>query len=349
MRKNFFVAMVSVAMVGSLALTGYAVKLVEPGKAFEAATTTKEKSPANLVPGSGRIEPRSEEIKISSQVSGKLKSVLVEEGDLIEKGQVLAELENADFVALVASAQARLKIREAELLKLKNGSRTEERREAQANVREAEAQVANAKLEYERKQKLLAEGFIARHDVDTLDRNYQVAQARLEALRERMNLIETQTRDEDLARAEAEVQLAQAEVQEAQARLAKTIIRSPISGIVLRKHLHIGESVSDTNPNPIVTISDRLAQRVRVDIDESDVAKVKLGQKAYVTADAFGEKQFYGKVVQVGQILGKKNIRTEEPTERVDTKILEVLIELEPDTRLPLGLRVNAFLIAEHQ
>jgi HlyD family secretion protein len=84
-----------------------------------------------------------------------------------------------------------------------------------------------------------------------------------------------------------------------------------------------------------------------VDVDETDVSKVRAGQKAYVTADAFGKQKFWGRVVRVGQQLGPKNVRTDEPTEKVDTKILETLVELDPDVRLPDGLRVDAFIVPE--
>ncbi len=88
---------------------------------------------------------------------------------------------------------------------------------------------------------------------------------------------------------------------------------------------------------------------LRVDVDETDVSKVQVGQKAYVTADAFSGRKFWGHVVRVGQQLGPKNVRTDEPTERVDTKILETLVELDPGSRLPDGLRVDAFIVPDGQ
>ncbi len=97
----------------------------------------------------------------------------------------------------------------------------------------------------------------------------------------------------------------------------------------------------------MLTIGDRKSLRVRVDVDETDVSKVRVGQKAYVTADAFGKQKFWGRVVRVGQQLGPKNVRTDEPTEKVDTKILETLVELDPGSQLPDGLRVDAFIVPE--
>ena len=81
---------------------------------------------------------------------------------------------------------------------------------------------------------------------------------------------------------------------EAEARYEKTLIRSPINGVILRKHHRSGESVSNSStvPDPIVTIGDNSMLRVRVDVDETEVAMVKVGQPAYVTADAFHKQKF---------------------------------------------------------
>ncbi len=133
-------------------------------------------------------------------------------------------------------------------------------------------------------------------------------------------------------------------IKEAHALLEKTFIRSPVSGVVLRKQRRAGESVSDKDDTPLVTLADDSRLRVRVEVDETDVAKVRVGQRACVTAAAYGDRKFLGRVIRVGQVLGRKNVRTEEPAERVDTKILETLVELDPGQRLPLGLRVDTFL-----
>ena len=111
-----------------------------------------------------------------------------------------------------------------------------------------------------------------------------------------------------------------------------------------RSSSRAGESVSTQFDSPIVTLADRSSVRVRMDVDETDVARIRVGQPAYVTADAFGTRRFPGKVLRVGQLLGKKNVRTDEPTERVDQKVLETLVELEDGRDLPIGLRVRAFL-----
>jgi multidrug resistance efflux pump len=93
---------------------------------------------------------------------------------------------------------------------------------------------------------------------------------------------------------------------------------SPIDGIVLRKHHRSGESVSNSStvPDPILTLGDRKALRVRVDVDETDVSKVRMGQKAYVTADAYGKQKFWGRVVRVGQQLAGKTYAPTSPRKK---------------------------------
>ncbi|HEX5734212.1 MAG TPA: HlyD family efflux transporter periplasmic adaptor subunit [Blastocatellia bacterium] len=299
---------------------------------------------SSLIAAPGRVEPISEEIRISSEIGGKLRRVPVEEGDSVRKGQVVAVLENDDYRARVASAEARVAERKAALRRTINGARDQERREAWEAVEEARAVLENARAEAERRVSLYEKGVIAREESDRAEREQKVAEARYERELQRHRIVDDQTREEDIAKAKAEVALAEAELDEARARLEKSFIKSPIDGAVLRKHLKEGESVSDMRDTPIVTVANTSVLRVRVDVDETDVSKIRIDQRAYVVADAYGEKKFWGRVVRIGQMLGKKNIRTDEPTERVDTKILETLIELDSSSDLPTGLRVDAFI-----
>jgi HlyD family secretion protein len=313
-----------------------------------ASTASVHKMPL-MIAGPGRVEPSSEDIKIGSELSGRLKVVNVEEGDVIHRGQVLAELENADYRAQVESARANVIAKQAVLRKVVNGARRQERDEAWSSVNEAKAVMENAKSELRRRQELFSAGVVSREELDRYAREADVAQAKYEAAVQQHALVDDHAREEDQSFAEADLKLAQAQLDEAQARYDKTFIRSPIDGSVLRKHHRSGESVSNSStvPDPILTIGDRKTLRVRVDVDETDVSKVNVGQRAYVSADAFGKQKFWGHVVRVGQQLGPKNVRTDEPTEKVDTKILETLVELDPGSQLPDGLRVDAFIVPD--
>jgi len=214
-------------------------------------------------------------------------------------------------------------------------------------VRAAEAIMNNARSEMDRRQKLFDAGVISRDEFERYAREYDVAKANYQENVEHHSLVDDHAREEDQSFAEADLQLARAQLEQARARYEKTLIKSPIDGTVLRKHHRNGESVSNSStvPDPILTVGDKDILRVRIDVDETDVNKIRVGQKAYVTADAYGKQKFWGQVVRVGELLGPKNVRTDEPTEHVDKKILETLVELDKGVQLPVGLRVDSYIV----
>jgi HlyD family secretion protein len=330
--------------LAAIAAVGLAFASRHETKPGQAQAAPKQTRSAGVVSAAGRVEPVGEEIRIGPEMDGKLARVLVDEGDTVQKGQVVAMLTNGDFQARVDLAKATLREREAQLERLRNGARVEEKRESEAMLREAEAQMQTAQAERDRRQSLLERGAISRSEYDLTARDYETWKARVEASRERLKVVQSQTRAEDLKRAEAEVAHAEATLAEARALLEKTYVRAPIAGRVLRRYRKSGESVSVQADTPIVSLGNLDTLRVRVDVDEVDVARLYVGQPAWVSAEAYGTRKFTGKVVRIGQTLGRKNVRTDEPTERIDTKILETLVELDPGQRLPVGLRVDAFL-----
>lgn len=302
------------------------------------------------VAGPGRVEPDSEEVKIGSELAGKLREVKVEEGDMVRKGQVLAILVNDEYAAAVASAEAAVRQKDAALRKVLNGSRGQERREAEANLRQAESTEANARSEMERRQQLAEAGVISREERERYEREYKVDHDRTEAARQHFRLVDDEQREEDRSAARAELESARAQLEQSRAIYEKTFLRAPFDGRVLRKHHRTGESITNSSvtPDPVFTIGDVNGLRVRVDVDESDVSRVHNGQPVWVTAQAYGDQRFYGKVIRVGGQMGPKNVHTDEPKEKVDTKILETLVQMEPGTSLPVGLRVDAYIDTTH-
>jgi HlyD family secretion protein len=314
------------------------------GSAVAASGRSARTISSTVIAAPGRVEAISEEIRVSSELSGRLKTVHVEEGDRVQRGQVLAEIENDDYRARVAAGDAELAQREAELRRTVNGARTQERGEAQASMQAAKAVLDNSKNEAERRRGLADRNLISRDEADRYERQYQVARAQYQQAAQHFALVDAEAREEDRARAEAAVATARAQLAEARAFLEKSYIRAPINGVILRKLRHNGESVSTQFDSPVITMADDSTLRVRLDVDESDVSKLRVGQSAYVTAETYGTQRFWGHVIRVGYILGKKNVRTDEPSEHVDTKILETLVELDSGLRLPLGLRVDSFI-----
>jgi HlyD family secretion protein len=310
-----------------------------------AAESVVRRANADVVPALGRTEAASEEVRVGADIPGKLARVLVDEGDFVRAGQVLAVLDQADDRARAALAEAVVERSEAEWQKLVNGAREEERKEARAALEEAAAVLSNARVEAQRRSELYEKGAVSREESDRARQAFEVAVAREEAARQRLALIMAPAREDDKARAQAEIRIARSELEEARARLEKTVIRSPISGVVLHRHFQTGETYAPAPDRPIVTLADLSTMRVRADVDEAEIGRIRVGQYAYITAPAYGEQRFPGRVMRIGQTLGKKNVWANRAAERADVDVLETLIELAPGHGLRPGLRVDVYIV----
>ena len=300
--------------------------------------------PRTRIAALGRVEPISEEIRIAAAMTGRLADVHLEEGDPVKQGQVVATLENADHLARFKAAEANLAIARATLQRLLNGALPAERAEAAAAVREAEALLLRAQQELARQEGLAAKKLGSRQDLDLASTEMEAARARLTRAREHLRVVDAPAREDERAKAEAEVALPEARLAEAQAVYDKSFVRSPIDGEVLQRIRRDGEQVTELGDTPILAVGDMSRLRVRAEVDEADIALVHLGQAAYVQADAYGDRRFVGKVARIGNHMGRKQVFSGDPSERQDNRVLEVLIDLEPDTRLPVGLRVDTFI-----
>jgi len=275
-----------------------------------------------------------------------LKEVTVNDGDPLKKGQVVAVLENNDLKAQVDQGQANVRHAEAALEKLRNGARPEERAASRAALAEAQAAADNARLNYERSQKLFQDGGIISQSVlDQADRDSKMAQARLESARQNYQLIMAPPRAEDVAAAQAELALARGQLAQAEDNYNNTFVRSPVDGVVVKRYMNPGESISyESLYQPIVSVSDTTHMMVRAEINETDVGKIQVGQRAEIRADAFRGQTFPGRVLRVSGGLGPKRIQTDNPTEKIDTDVLESFVEVDPGSPLRVGLRVDVYI-----
>lgn len=294
----------------------------------------------------GRVEgATSQEIKLAARTFGRLLEVPVNDGDPVRKGQVVAVLENRDAKGRVDEARAALAQSQAALEKLLNGARPEERSAARAEMEEAQAAAENARQQYERVQRLFRDGgIVSQSALDQAERDAKATQARLESLRQRYQLIMAPPRSEDVAAARAGVDLARARLAQAEDYYDNTFIRSPVDGVVVKRFMNPGESISyESLYQPIITVTDTTRLMVRAEIDETDIGKIQVGEHAEIRCDAFLGQTFDGRVVRISGGLGKKNIRTDNPLEKVDTDVLETFVEVEPGSPLPVGLRVDVY------
>lgn len=300
----------------------------------------------------GRVEgATSQEIKLAARTFGRLLEVSVNDGDPVHKGQVVAVLENRDAKGRVEEARAGLARSQAALEKLLNGARPEERSAAKAEMDEAQAAAQNARQQFERVQKLFHEGgIVSQAALDQAERDLKVTQARLESLKQRYQLIMAPPRTEDVAAARADVELARARVTQAEDYYDNTFIRSPVEGVVVKRFMNPGESISyESLYQPVITVTDTTHMTVRAEVDETDIGKIQVGQRAEIHCDAFPGRTFAGRVVRISGGLGKKNIRTDNPLEKVDTDVLESFVEVKPGSPLRVGLRVDLYFPLERK
>jgi HlyD family secretion protein len=316
------------------------------GDSSSVATAPSPSRPVVMV-APGLVEPVSEEVSISNVTQGTIQRIPVTEGEHVVAGQVLAELYDDDLRAVVAAAKAQLDLNRSQKEKAVNGPRAEERREASANLQDAEAVLSMAQMTFERQSALVPTRATTVESFDKARTGVQSAKARRQAMAERLALLNIGSRQEDIDIAEANVQLAAAKLQQAQAELEKSFIRSPIDGTVLRLRRRVGEQVSSTFPSIIVVVGDISQLRVRAEIDETDVGRIRIGQRAYVTADAYGALRFAGTITKIASRMGKKAVHTDDPAEKIDAKVLDTLITLDAGADMPVGLRVDVFVDAD--
>jgi HlyD family secretion protein len=336
----------SVAGLAALGLLAVGPYLGSNQWAAESARASPAHDPTpgyHLVAAPGLVEPIGEEREIGSQVIGIIREMRVEENDKVVAGQIIAVVDNAEQIARLASARAELAQRTAELDRVVHGARTEERREAVAAVKETEANFDLARREYERRVPLTRSGTSTQAALDQATSTLNATEARRAITAERLAMMEAGSRIEDLEAARAQVALAEANVALAEALLEKTFIHSPVTGSVLRRYRAAGEAVGNMPPTAIAVVGDLSRLRVRAEVDETDVGRVAAGQRVEVTADAYPNRRFGGTVYRVSSRLGGKTVQTGRPAERADTKVLQVLIDLDVGITLPIGLRVDAF------
>ena len=305
-----------------------------------AATMTAR--PAVLI-APGRVEPVHDPVKLAFEAQGRIAEILVEEGDTVAAGQVLARLDSRLATARVAAAEAGVAQARARHLLARRGPRAEDVAAARAEADAAAAAAEHRGAEQARSEHLGKVGALATTVVDADDAAARVASAQAEAATARYRSLASGTRSEQIAEAAAAIALAQAELDAARVALDQTALVAPNDGVILRRTGEVGALVTLMGPAPVLSMADVSQLEIRAEIDEADVAAIAPGQTAYATADAWGERRFPIRITRVTRELGRKTLRDDDPRARVDTRVLEVIARFDgaPGVVLPLGLRMQ--------
>ena len=303
---------------------------------------TRDKEGGNtFIKVSGNIETT--EVDVGFKIAGRIVSISVQEGDWIEKGKVLAKLDDEDLRQRLELARATLRSAQARLKKLLAGSRPEELGEAEATLNQAKFDLENKQAHYERIKLLFEKGVIPKETLDNAEAGFKIAKASLQKALENYQLVKEGPRKEDIEDARAQVEQAQASLKLAETQLSYTVLYSPISGTVLVKSGEMGEVV---NPGTsILTLANIENVWLKAYIPETELSKVKWGQEVMVTTDLQPQKTYKGRISFISSQaeFTPKQIQTEK--ERV-TLVYRIKVDIpNPDRELKPGMPADGRIL----
>ena len=242
------------------------------------AENPKVRDITEKVSASGKVQPSSE-VKIQSDVSGQIVELPVKEGDHVEKGQLLVKINPDLYTSALQRSEATLNSARSNLAS------------ARARLAQAQAQAKAQELSFKRNEKLFTERAISAAEMDNARSTYETSQAEVVAA------------TESIHSAEFSIASAEASRNEASDNLKRTTIVAPISGTVTALTKEVGEAVlgnNMTSGDVIMKISGLSAMEVNVEVNESDIVRVHLGDTAEIEVDAFRNEKFLGVVTEIG-------------------------------------------------
>jgi len=289
---------------------------------------------------SGNVEVT--EVNMGFKTPGRVIGLYAEEGQKVNKGDKLALLDNAELESQLAQNRAYLSETLARLEELRAGSRPQEIEQARANVSYAEAELNKAKKDYDRAEVLYKNGAISSQQMDSVKKTYDVAVSQNQRALEAFSLVKEGPRKEVIRAAADRVGQAKAAVNTYEERLKDSVISAPVSGVILRKNIELGETVAAGIP--LYTIGDLENPWIKVYVKEDKLGLVKLGQKAEVTTDSYPGKKYEGIVTYISSEaeFTPKNVQTQEERVKlvfgVKASVKNLNDELKPG--MPVDVRI---------
>lgn len=251
---------------------------------------------AMIVSASGSIRPK-RQVDISASSFGKITRVGVEEGELVRKGQFLLQIDPIELESTVARLEATLEA-------------------AKMNERQAYAQMRKSKLDLDRTRKLFDKGYLTDQEVETAETNHEIAKADHEAARHQIAQYE-------------------ANLKSARHKLKEVTVMAEMDGIVTRLNVEEGESaimgITNVPGTVLMTIADLSTIEVEVEVDETEVVNLNLGNRAKVVLDAFPDTSFAGEVTEIGNSPIISSSATSQQS--VDFSVVVTIIDTIPDVR----------------
>jgi len=291
----------------------------------------------------GNIDLR--QVELSFNNSERIAEVLVQEGDRVRQGQLVARLDTRRLEPQVAQAQAQTAAQRQVVQRLRSGSRPEEIAQARANVDSAKADAANARQQYERIKsaaEMSAGRAVRQQDVDSAKAALQVAEAKLVVNQRALELALIGPRKEDIAEAEAELRANEARLALLRQHLVDAQLMAPTDAVVRTRLMEPGEMASPQKPVFSLAITD--PKWVRAYVSEPDLGKLHEGMAAAVAVDSFPDRRFDGWIGFISPVaeFTPKTVQTEELRTSL---VYEVRVFVkDPSDNLRLGMPATVYL-----
>jgi len=291
----------------------------------------------------GRVEPRSGQVRISSLAPGRILEVSAAVADRVTKGDVLARLDDKEARARLAAAEVEVSVRQRERDAQPETAGREDVRKAEDALYSAERAVTNARFALD--GVLAADRKAPGNPQALIQARSQLAQAKDKLKQERTALAVAHAKAKVPApnRAEAALIAARAELTLAEEMVEKMRIRAPLTGSVLQVHAKVGELAMPAAEQVLMVLGDLSLMRVRAEVDEQDVAKIKTGQQVFVRSTAYPGQEFSGTVKELAPSLAMPRMGSRGARRGTDVEVMEVMIDLEGTSPLLPGMRADVF------
>lgn len=295
----------------------------------------------NEINASGTIEAT--DVVVSSKTAGQIEDIAVKEGDKVSKDDLLVVLDHKSLDIQLRQMSAGIEQAEAQLRLLQSGARKEDIALAKEQVKTAKINLDQALTDKERLSKLLESNTITQKQFEDASVKYELAQNQYNTARQNLLKVSNIVRPEEIESSKANLKRNQVGLEIIQKNIEDCTVKSPLSGIVTKKFVEIGEYV--TPGSSLLKLSDLSIVNLYIYVNETDLGKIKLGQKAEVKTDSYKDKVYGGEVIFISPEaeFTPKNIQT--PEERTKL-VFKVKIQISnPDSELKSGMPADAKLI----
>lgn len=291
----------------------------------------------------GRVEPKDGEVRITAQAPGRIVEVVAGTNDRVAAGDLLVLLDDDDLQAKLTSAMAEVLVREREREDEVVKGLPLERRAAEDASFASDLALFRTRAALDDAQRKAKAGQAPADAVNAARDKLAAAEKKATADRETLEKVSVKDGMPLPTRLESALTQARADVSQIETAIEKTRIRAPADGTVLNVWARVGETATPSPDAALLLFGDISSLRVRAEVEERDVVKIRVGQRAVVRVDAFPDRDFEGVVTQLAPALGPPRITTRGPRRPNDVEVLEVMITLDGLPPLLTGMRVDAF------